>query len=122
MLEVKHTSGKRSDCDVHLQDFMDIDFCLIPTPTILQPFMSRTSYYSGWHKNLVWAQFQTFQKRHDLFRQTLAGHNSTADGARELFKPCNDSWHHVVQNNKNYFKFGWGVFGQGDLDGGMFFG
>jgi len=27
--------------------------------------------------------------------QTLAGHISAANRARELFKPCNDWWRHV---------------------------
>jgi len=31
-----------------------------------------------------------------LSGQTMAGHNLAADRARELFKPCNDSWLRVV--------------------------
>jgi len=54
-------------------------------------------------KPSFWFLFLTFQKKHNLLPnfsekaqfalsgQTLfVGHNSAADRARELFKPCND--------------------------------
>jgi len=39
-------------------------------------------------KPSFWPNSKLFSKRHDL--QTLASHNSAADWARQLFKPCND--------------------------------
>jgi len=49
-------------------------------------------YPKLWVKNPVFGLIQNFSEKAQfaLSGQTLASHNSAADWARELFKPCND--------------------------------
>ena len=55
-----------------------------------------------------------------LSGQILAGHNSTSDRARELFKPCNDQWLRVVQNKKKFFNLDEGFWANGLMMGVYF--
>jgi len=71
-----------------------------PKSASLEPLIDLLAYL--WPKfvlkNLVFDKIQNVLEKVQfaLSKKILASHNWAADWARELFKPCNDSWRRVV--------------------------